>query len=526
MLVVVLLVTGVLVDKSPGPDRSVAAAVAGPAVSTGTLGDVDVRATMSPAATGPSTVTIAMSDSAGEPFEGFEAPRARLASDAVDLGDVPVQSVAPGTYSAQVVLPSARHLAAAGLPPGDGVREPRHHPRVHRRRILMSRPRHLRPYVVAVLLVVVTALVLGAARVPDRAAAAQESAPTEADGRTWLVDAIDDFRGNRWESVDTRTSEVTIQAGDTVEWRFDFAAQEHDLTSQDTGTAWEPAIAEYRVPGDVPVRYTFDKPGTYEYICSIHGTLMRGTVVVEEAGNRDPVATPVVDPTSGAAPLLTHFTANATDPDGDPLTYRWDFGTGEQATTAHAMHSYTVPGTYTATLEVSDGHGGLLEEEFAITVSGGAAPFVTAAADPVAGLAPLTVAFTGEATDAQGGELDYHWDFGVIGTSDDDRRHVRCRVHLRRGRHLRGDADRDRRATAMSAPTPWRSSSATARASQRSPRPRSRRPVPRRWGVAFSTAVTTSGDFVPFADGSTTYPDLTGTAELVRRRGGPPRGST
>lgn len=107
VLVVVLLVTGVLVDKSPGPDRSVAAAAAGPAVSTGTLGDVAVRATMSPAATGPSTVTIAMADSAGEPFEGFEAPRARLSSDEVDLGDVPVQSVAPGTYSAQVVLPSA-----------------------------------------------------------------------------------------------------------------------------------------------------------------------------------------------------------------------------------------------------------------------------------------------------------------------------------------------------------------------------------------------------------------------------------
>jgi copper transport protein len=107
VLVVVLLVTGVLVDKSPGPDRSAVAATTRSAVSTGTLGDVAVRATMSPAATGPSTVTIAMTDSAGEPFEGFEAPRARLSSDQVDLGDVPVQSVAPGTYSAEVVLPSA-----------------------------------------------------------------------------------------------------------------------------------------------------------------------------------------------------------------------------------------------------------------------------------------------------------------------------------------------------------------------------------------------------------------------------------
>jgi copper transport protein len=103
---VVLLVTGVLVDRSPTPDTTAAASSARPGVSTGTLGDVEVRATMSPAATGPSTVTIAMSDAAGEPFEGYEAPRARLSSDDVDLGDVPVQSVAPGSYAAQVVLPS------------------------------------------------------------------------------------------------------------------------------------------------------------------------------------------------------------------------------------------------------------------------------------------------------------------------------------------------------------------------------------------------------------------------------------
>ena len=88
----------------------------------------------------------------------------------------------------------------------------------------MSRPRQLRPYVVAALLVVVGALVLGVLHVPDRAAAAQDPVPAVADSRTWLVDAIDDFRGNRWESVDTRTSQVTIQTGDTVEWRFDFAA--------------------------------------------------------------------------------------------------------------------------------------------------------------------------------------------------------------------------------------------------------------------------------------------------------------
>jgi PKD repeat protein len=382
----------------------------------------------------------------------------------------------------------------------------------------MSRPSRLRPYAVAVLLVVVGALVLGVTRVPERASASVQDPADSADARTWVVDAIDDFRGNRWESVDNRTSEVTIQTGDTVEWRFDFAAQEHDLTSQDTGTAWEPAVAEYRVPGDEPVRYTFDEPGTYDYLCSIHGTLMRGTVVVEEPGNQDPIASPVVDPTSGAAPLMTHFTANATDPDGDPLTYRWDFGTGEQATTAHAMYGYTVPGTYTATLEVSDGHGGLFEEEFPITVSGGAAPAVTAAADPVAGLAPLAVAFSGEASDAQGGELDYHWDFGVAGTSDDAAdtadagyTYVADGTYTATLTVTDGDGNAGTDAVEIvvgdGAALPEIAATATP-ATGAAP-----------LGVAFSTAVSTAGDFVPFADGSTTYPDLAGTARLVRQRG-------
>jgi PKD repeat protein len=383
----------------------------------------------------------------------------------------------------------------------------------------MSRPRQLRPYVVAALLVVVGALVIGVTHVPDRAAAAQDPVPTAADGRTWLVDAIDDFRGNRWESVDTMTSRVTIQIGDTVEWRFDFAAQEHDLTSQDTGTAWEPALAEYRVPGDEPVRYTFDEPGTYEYLCSIHGTLMRGTVVVEDAGNRDPVATPVVEPTSGAAPLMTNFTANATDPDGDPLTYRWDFGTGEESTTAHSMYSYTVPGTYTATLEVSDGRGGMLQEDFPITVSGGAAPVVTAAADPVAGLAPLTVGFTGETSDAQGGELSYDWDFGVVGTDEDAADTADASyTYLEDGTYTAtltvtdgdGNAGTDAVEIVVGDGMALPEIAATATpASGVAP-----------LGVAFSTAVSTSGDFVPFADGSTTYPDLAGSAQLVRRRDG------
>jgi PKD repeat protein len=45
----------------------------------------------------------------------------------------------------------------------------------------------------------------------------------------------------------------------------------------------------------------------------------------------------------------------STDPAGDPLTFRWDFGDGSTATGPAPTHAYAADGVYTATLTVSDG---------------------------------------------------------------------------------------------------------------------------------------------------------------------------
>ncbi|WP_459805221.1 ThuA domain-containing protein [Herbidospora sp. RD11066] len=76
--------------------------------------------------------------------------------------------------------------------------------------------------------------------------------------------------------------------------------------------------------------------------------------------NQRPTITASGTPLTGTAPLQVAFTSTASDPDGNtPLTYKWNFGvTGAaQPTTQNASYTYTAPGTYVATVTVTDAKG-------------------------------------------------------------------------------------------------------------------------------------------------------------------------
>lgn len=51
------------------------------------------------------------------------------------------------------------------------------------------------------------------------------------------------------------------------------------------------------------------------------------------------------------------FTGSAVDPEGDPLTFAWDFGDGTNASGRSVTHAYESEGTFTVVMRVEDSHG-------------------------------------------------------------------------------------------------------------------------------------------------------------------------
>ena len=64
------------------------------------------------------------------------------------------------------------------------------------------------------------------------------------------------------------------------------------------------------------------------------------------------------------------FNVQASDPDGDALTFTIDFGDSSSSTSgSSATHAYTSKGTYSVKATVSDGHGHNVEKIIQVTVN-------------------------------------------------------------------------------------------------------------------------------------------------------------
>lgn len=142
----------------------------------------------------------------------------------------------------------------------------------------------------------------------------------------------------------------------------------------------------------------------------------RVTATYTQKVNLAPTATVTATPTSGLASLVVAFDGStSSDPEGGAITYAWTFGTGTTTSTlAKPSFTYTVAGTFTATLTVKDPLGQTSVATIPITVTANLAPTARVTATPTAGTFPLVVAFNGStSTDPEGQTITYAWTFGT-----------------------------------------------------------------------------------------------------------------
>jgi uncharacterized repeat protein (TIGR01451 family) len=157
-----------------------------------------------------------------------------------------------------------------------------------------------------------------------------------------------------------------------------------------------------------PVDVKIGPDGKLYYVDFDGGTIRR----VEYLGaNEPPVASASGNPTSGTAPLVVTFNGTASsDPENGPLSYAWDLdgdSAFDDASTAQPTYTYTLPGSYTARLRVTDDQGASSTSS-PISISASNTPPVAAILTPSVGTTWKvgdTLSFSGSASDQQQGTL-------------------------------------------------------------------------------------------------------------------------
>ena len=121
--------------------------------------------------------------------------------------------------------------------------------------------------------------------------------------------------------------------------------------------------------------YTYTTPGTYTAILTVtdnagDSSSDSQTITVNSPANQLPTAMFSATPTTGDAPLNVSFNGStSSDPDGTIVSYAWNFGDGNTSTGTTTSHTYTTPGTYTASLTVTDDDGATGVDNIIITVN-------------------------------------------------------------------------------------------------------------------------------------------------------------
>ncbi len=166
--------------------------------------------------------------------------------------------------------------------------------------------------------------------------------------------------------------------------------------------------------------------GTYYYRvragsdCGNSGWLAGGAIVV--GGNQPPVVSgPPQGSAIGAITVSYKFTGQATDPEADPVQYRFSWGDGKTSTwsaNASRSHAWSLPNTYCVKVQAKDSKGALSAWSACATIAVSRPPVLNGPpVGPTTGKILTSCKFTGQATDPDGGPIQYRFSWGDGKTS-------------------------------------------------------------------------------------------------------------
>ncbi|MBD3285240.1 M6 family metalloprotease domain-containing protein, partial [candidate division WOR-3 bacterium] len=177
--------------------------------------------------------------------------------------------------------------------------------------------------------------------------------------------------------------------GDIAFWSWDFG-------DGNTSTSQSPTH-RYTDPGTYTVSLTASNPYGAD-------TETKNDYISVGTVPQPPAADFSATPTSGNAPLTVDFTDLSS---GNPTSWSWDFGDGNNSTSQNPSNTYISAGSYDVSLTVTNSDGSDTETKTDyITVTSISPPVAGFTADPSSGYVPFTHRMTVNFTDTSTGTVD------------------------------------------------------------------------------------------------------------------------
>ena len=178
--------------------------------------------------------------------------------------------------------------------------------------------------------------------------------------------------------------------------------------------AWDLGDGSPIVTDTLQTNHTYTSTGTYTATLTVtdnDGASSSNSLTIT-VNNNPPVITELTGDTEINEGETTNFSAEASDPNNDELTYIWDFGNdSDLATGREVNHIFRDNGNYTVTLTVTDTEGSATAQTLDVVVNN-VTPTITELTGDTNINEGEEASYSAIANDPGNDTLTYTWNFG------------------------------------------------------------------------------------------------------------------